>query len=115
MTNIKIVPATKELLIKYYQRDVPTMRAYVAVAGNEVHAVFGIRINKYIALAFSDIDETARKNKRAVIKGYRKFAEMAKHYSVPIWAVPDPQYPEANKFLEHVGFIREGEIYRWVH
>lgn len=115
MTNIKIVPATKALLHQFYKQDVPTMKAYVGVSGDEVHAVFGLRINKNIAYAFSDMDEIARKDKRAVIKGYRKFKELAKHCSAPIWATPDPQYPEANKFLEHIGFVLDGENYRWVN
>jgi len=89
------------------------MRAYAALIDNKPHAVWGIRIATHHGVAFSDMDELVRADKRAIVRGYRKFKDMAKNYKLPIYATPDSIYPEATRFLEHIGFEKVGENYKW--
>jgi len=114
MTNIKIVPATKEYLTQFYSgKSYPTMRAYAGISDEKVHGIFGIRIQNGQAIAFSDMDEIARKNKRIIVKGCRLIRKMIDNFPMSVRATPDARYPEADKFLRHVGFVKDGDTYLW--
>jgi hypothetical protein len=108
----EIVPATPELLARFYG-DAPkrTARAVAVVRGEEVLGVGGVYREGTNSVLFSDMTDELRKNKRALVKALRAVMRLMKG-TVYSWA--DPDIEGSDVLLKHMGFepYRDG-VYQW--
>lgn len=116
---MKIVPATAELIDKFYDgKPLPTMRAYVVLNGeDEPIAVAGFfyRTQKQRIL-FSDIKNNENaKHKVLTMRVAKKLMKIADENDWTLIAYPNPEIETATQFLSHLGFVpgENGEYVRW--
>lgn len=109
---IEILPATPELLARFYG-DTPkrTSRAVAVVSGDEVLGVGGVYREGANSVLFSDMKDELRKNKRALVKAVRAVMRLMKG-TVYSWA--DPDIEGSDVLLKHMGFEPYGDgVYQW--
>lgn len=111
--------ATPELLEQFYGAPpARSIRAVVAVKDDQVIGVAGVypdpRHGRQIM--FSDLTDTLRAEKRAIVKGYRMVLERLVRPGIPVQTLVDNDIKGADVLLQHIGFrhIARG-IYQWQH
>ena len=111
----KIIPATSELLLRYYGKQPPkTSYSFVAVKDNRVIGVSGVYITKSRLIVFASISDELKDDKRTIVKGIAKVMKLAKEKHLPIYAICDESIEKAVNFIKHVGFVHEYEgVYVW--
>lgn len=112
---MKLVPATMELLQRFYgEKPARSQRAVVAMKGDRIVGVAGIYTDAERSVMFSEMTDECRKDKRAVVMGIRAVMALAKARAMPVHALADPGIEGSERLLEHMGFehLRDG-IYQW--
>jgi hypothetical protein len=115
MKPIELVPATNELLVRFYGEPVKrTMRAVVAVRGNEILGVAGIYRHENGWGMFSDTTEELRRHGKLLLKSAKAFMQVAIDSGLPIFAKCSENLETADRFLRHLGFRPvDGDLYQW--
>ena len=109
---VRVIPATAELLERAMGE--PLQRSTKAIAlvrakDGEVVGCAGIFPEDNRLVIFSKLTDEARACPRAIITGYRRLLELADQSPLPLHALPDPDVPLAERFLEHMGFRQIAE------
>lgn len=111
-----VKPATKEILDKFLG-TYPSMKAVVAMEGDECLGVAGVHLYEGKYIVFSNISEDLRKRKdfkRIVVKSYRILLNLLKTTKLPVYAKACPFIDGSEVLLKHMGFKRAYEnIYIW--
>ena len=115
MKQIELVPATPELLLKFYgEPNKRTMKAVVAVRGNEILGVAGIYRHLNGWGMFSDTTEELRRHSKFILKSAKTFMKIAIDSGLPIFAKCSDNLETADRFLRHLGFRPvDGDLYQW--
>ena len=101
--EIKIVPATPELLKQFYgDTPLPTMRAIVGVRGNEALGLGGYFVHDARAVVFSEIKPEGLKYKKAIMKGTKQVLGMVRKAGLPAHAIS-----ESARYMDHFGFVKD--------
>lgn len=88
-------------------------RGLTAEVDGEVVGIAGVYHGATLE-AFSTLTFDTRQNLRLVVKTVHQYRKLLSHYDKPVYATPDPDRPTADKFLEHVGFIKDEDgKYLW--
>lgn len=115
MKSIEFVPATPELLERFYGARPPmTVRAVVAMQDDEMVSVFGVFRVKQSWVGFWDYPKTTvpAKHKRALVRGYRMVLDMVKSSRMPVYAYADPAIQKSEDMLRHMGMERhQGQFF----
>lgn len=116
---VEIRQATQKDVDAFYgKKPMYSMRAYVAVLGDEVIAIGGVCRQEGHMVAFSEMKPEMREHKKDIIRGYRKLFEIIQGYNT-VFAVANSEEKLAGKMIKKLGFElveinREGEeVYRW--
>lgn len=104
----EVRPATLADVLSFYgARPTTTVKAYVAELDGEVIGIGGIEYVGMTKVAFI----WAKPELKAYPILMTKFARKIVNENSPVIALPDPEEPTADRFLTHLGFERQGEIY----
>lgn len=116
MTNIELVPATREIVEKGLKLSAKnTLRGIAAVRGDEVLGVAAITIQDGQAIMIAHFTDELRGHKRVIVRGIRRMMAMAMALNLPLYAECDPTIEKAEAFLKHLGFAHvKGRIYAWL-
>ena len=109
---IEIIPARAEDITTFFGRTTPyTLRnTWVAKLGSELLAVFGVTIQQGRRYIFSEIREEALKYRKRILSTAKKFiANLPKGI---YYAVADDRRNGATRFLLHLGFEPDFNLYR---
>lgn len=114
--SVTIVPATREILERYYGRPMPkSARAIAAIDGDRILGVAGVVLDEARLIAFVHFSEELKRNRRVIVRGGRILQQMMRR-GVPVHAEADSELESADRFLRHYGFRRvEGQVYAWTH
>lgn len=109
---IEVKPAKEADILQFFGRPSPvTLRkALAAVEDEEVIALAGVYISENRQYIFSEIKEKALKYRKRVLKHAKEFMR-----SLPkgvYYAVADHRRDTADKFLRHLGFEQDMNLYR---
>lgn len=114
---IEIIPATDEMIRRFYGGPVPqTVRAVAGVRDGEVLGIGGYYVCGPRVVIFSDIKPEYLGMKKSIVKATRKVLEMVRESGMPAMAVPDDGIDGAKFFLDRLGFIEQNHgVYEWRH
>lgn len=114
MTSIELRLATPALLERFYgQTPKRTSRAIVAVEGERVLGVAGVYQDGARMVAFTEMSDEIRANKRLIVRGYRMLKPLLEA-GLPIYALADRCVEGSEVLLRHFGFERVcDEVYQW--
>jgi hypothetical protein len=112
---IEIVPATQELLSRYYgERPYPRIRGFVAIQDGEPIGVGGIAYRGEALEVFSDLKPEMKAHKKTLYKTARRIVEILRQKRLPAYACANPEEPTADRFLTRLGFEQnEAGLYIW--
>lgn len=113
--TIAIVPATPELVRKFYGSDLRRSgKAIAAVEGDRVLGILGVYPEPGRQVVFMDLTEELKRHPRVLVKGSKTFMRWAREARMPTHALCDDTIEAAARFLEHYGFrhIHKG-VYAW--
>lgn len=113
----EIVPATAEMIERFRKCATErTVRAYAAVRGADVIGVFGVYRQPAHLVMFADLTDTMRKDKRAMVHGYRRMLELVKRIGLPVVSIADEDVDGSDVLLTHMGFAPVSErVYAWLN
>lgn len=83
------------------------------VDGYDVLAVSGLMFAENHWFAYADIPEPARVHKRAIVEAIREMRALMEQCRIPVIAWRDPDEDTAHEFLAHIGFVEDGEDWRY--
>jgi hypothetical protein len=115
MTSIDVIPATAELMRRFYGRTpARTSQAVVAVQGERVLGVAGIYLVNGHAVAFTELSDEIRSNKRLIVRGYRALLPFIRAAGLPVLALCDASIDGSERLLEHYDFkpMTQG-VWQW--
>lgn len=105
MSEINIMFATKELLLRFYLLPPKwTLRAICGVRGVEVLGLCGYFLDDARVVLFSDMRPQALHYKKDILRIAKLTLAMALNTGLPVHAINDERYPDAPKLLKHLGF-----------
>lgn len=105
MTSIDVIPATPALLSRFYGRiPTKTSQAVVAVEGDRVLGVAGIYRDGARMVAFTELSDEVRANRRLIVRGYRALLPLIKAAGMPVLAICDPLIEGSERLLLHYDF-----------
>ena len=111
-----IVPATRELLERYYGHSQSrSVRALAVVLDGEPICIGGTCRDGARVIAFAEIKPVMRERyrKTGLLLAKRVMA-MIRETGVPVFTITDCNVEAAERFLEHLGFTKRAEgIYTW--
>lgn len=113
MTSTEIRPATPELMQRFYgAMPKKTSEAIVAVRGERVLGVAGVYREIGASIAFSELTDELKADKRALVQGARALTLMLERGGRDVYAMKgDAQ--GADVLLRHIGF-EPAEMGAWV-
>lgn len=116
--NPIIVPATAELLERYYGRRPPwtVHRAFAVVHEGEPICVGGAFRHEDRFVAFADVRPIMRERfVKTGVRMARKVMEAYREMGVQLYATADCNVEPAKRFLEHLGFkpLPQPGVYAW--
>ena len=114
---LNIEPATNELLKAFYQKPVPTMKAFVAVKDGRPIGVYGYYIKNETVILFSDMTDELRQEKsfkRLIAKNYKLVLNLLKNTNLPVISIACRDTKGSDVLLKHMGFNPLiGDFYIW--
>ena len=117
---MNIVPATREMLERYYGfSPYPTVRAQAAVEDGEILGIGGMSLSKHRMVVFvsmkEELRERMRKYPRALVRKVLELQDYAKRKGLILQAEPDKAIPCSLQFLDRLGFekVSGTEVYIW--
>ena len=113
--SVEIVPLTEELIISYYECQLPTLRGIAVLKDGEPVGIAGLlRSSTYGQVLFSDLDpEFRRRYPIQIVKMMQRLMKLADEKNWTVWADADMNETDAaERFLEHYGFEKAGAFYR---
>lgn len=109
MTECVFRRATAEDAAKFYGGLPPlSFRGWIAEMRGEIVAIGGMYYDNGNPIAFSEITDEFRKDKRRIVKGMRLLMAMYEAQPGPVFAVPDPKEPTSEKLLARLGWEPTG-------
>ena len=115
MTSIDVVPATPDLMQRFYGRTpARTSQAVVAVQGDRVLGVAGVYFENGYAVAFTELSDEIRANKRLIVRGYRALLPFLRAARLPVVALCDPLIAGSERLLLHYNFEPRAQgVWQW--
>lgn len=83
-------------------------KGIVAVKDNKIIGIGGLLYTKEGVIAFSEIKDEMKKNKKDIVRGCRILIDMIKKENRSVYAVADKKEPTSQAFLKRLGFVRTG-------
>ena len=117
---MKIVPATHEIVSRYY--GVPprySLRAWAAVDGDQVLGVGGMCVTQQVLVMFLGMNDGLReyflRSPLALVRGVRRLQKQATEKGLRLQAEADASIPCSARFLERMGFVKQNGsgVYLW--
>lgn len=106
MTKVEIVPTTAEHMLAMTGANPPlTIKAVTAMRDGKVLGISGVCRVGLCWIAFSELTEEIKQDKRAMVLGLKAVRKIVDSLSLPVIAVPESSEPS---LIEHV----EG-VQRW--
>lgn len=103
MTNIKIVPATEELTVKFYGFLPPkTIKAFAAVKEDDVVGIAGMFKAGLVWMLFSDMKQDVLNDKRAMVTALRSIRKLVDNARIPVYAKADENAEGAETLISHI-------------
>lgn len=110
-SKVTFRPATAADVLAFLHKLPPArMKGYAAVLDGEVIAIGGIYYHDGYPVAFSDITDAFRKQRKALAKGVRMLQEFIEEQNVPVYALADQHEPTAPYLLAKLGFKPTGSL-----
>lgn len=110
--NIDIIPATPELLERFYGKPpVRTVNAVVAVREGEILGIAGVYLDLGRLVLFSELTDELRKHKRVIVKGIGKVKEIVQNTRLPVVSLADCSIKGSDTLLAHMGFREEDGLW----
>ena len=115
MTNIEIVPATAELLNRFFGKPpIRSVKAVVAVKDDVPIGVSGIFLDRSRYILFSNATPEILKHKKTVVRMVRETKRIIESVTIPVYAVEDEEISNNAIILKHLGFTEEQDgVYVW--
>lgn len=105
MSEIQIVPATRELLQAYSGEPVMrTVHAIVAIKNGKVIGAAGFYADTSRHVIFTGFDEEMKQHKREILRGARMLLGSLGKRRAPVHASRNANLTTADGFLRHFGF-----------
>lgn len=112
-SDITIRPATIEDIREFWGEDIPkTIRAFVVECGGISQCIAGVYQHQYDWIVFSDMKEN-NFPKMTIWRAANMLMEKLKSLNLPLTAIPDECIERSGVFLERLGFIKQGSVYKW--
>lgn len=114
MTSTEIRPATPDLMQRFYGGTPKrTSQAIVAVRGERVLGVAGILHENGKAVAFTELSDEVRADKRLIVRAYRMLLPMLEAAGT-VYALADQSVERSDVLLRHYGFEQIDErVWQW--
>lgn len=105
-------PATAEDAKRFYKGSACPLsfRGMVAEQGDDIVALFGVSYEQGIPVAFSEITDALRENKKDIVKGCRILMKMLDTVRGSVYAVANPDEPTAPYLLIKLGWRPTGRF-----
>lgn len=114
MVDVEIRQATSvDVAALYEGPQKRSMRALVITIDGIPKGLGGIYYEEDKIIAFARIGPELRKFPFAIYKAGRMVLKMIERRSKIVYAVADPKTERSAEFLEHLGFLKMGEVYQW--
>jgi hypothetical protein len=94
-----------------------SLRGWVAEKNGEIVGIGGVYYANGVPIAFSEITDAFRENKKDVAKGCRILMELISKTRGPVYAVANPDEPTAARLLARLGWEptgRDSELGEWL-
>ena len=113
MTNIEIVPATADLLIRFFgQLPQKSVRAVVAMKDDEPIAVSGLYLDRTRQVLFSEWNPEMLNHKKAIVRAMRETRRLIQSATLPVHAVASEDSNDGI-ILRHLGFHEQEGVFVW--
>lgn len=110
---MKLTPINKQHILEYKGKPFEkSMRGFAALHDGKVVGIAGV-LHTEVLQAFSEFSDEVANNKRFIVQAIREFRKLLTQYDEPVFAAPDATKSTACGFLKHIGFKKQGELYRW--
>jgi hypothetical protein len=120
MRNSPVIrPATAADAAAFYgaERPMKSMRGFVAELNGDVVGVGGFYYERGYLIAFSEMKESLRPYRKAIVRGARRIMAQIIERKLPVFALANCDEPTAPQFLKGLGFTffchtPQGDIYK---
>jgi len=113
MTNLEIVPATQELVERFFGKPpIRTVRAVVAVKDNEPIAIGGLYLDRGRYVMFSEWKPEILKHRREIVMTMREVRKLMASVRIPVHAVASDDSNDG-VILRHMGFKEQEGVFVW--
>jgi acetyl-CoA carboxylase carboxyltransferase component len=116
MKNPEIVPATPDLIKRFYGHAQPwTVRAFAAVLNGEPLCIAGVGYAEGQSVVFANVKPVMRERfKKTGVRLAKCVMQLVAERGQPVIALPDCGLESAPRFLEYLGFQRlPNGVYAW--
>jgi hypothetical protein len=117
MAKIEVIPATYDVLVKFYGKAPErTQKSYAIVDDGEIVSIVGVYRENGMAVLFSDslpeVEEVKKKYAKAAVKSVKMLTPYMKDINEVV-SVADEKKSRSQAFLEHFGFKNINGKYIW--
>ena len=117
VSKVLVVPATVSLITDFYgEPPSKTQKSFAILEEGNVVSIVGVYRNSGKAVLFSDSKPQVEENKkhyaRAAVKSMKLLLPYMKEIGA-VMSVADEKIHRSVEFLEHFGFIKNGEVFIW--
>lgn len=116
---MKVRPIREDDLIEMHgELFKESMRGIAVEDGDDLVAIAGV-IHGSVFQCFSSMTEQLRRSPKNIVRAGRALQDLLNQYTVPVYALTDPEQPAHARFLEWMGFeyietTTQGRLYkRW--
>lgn len=108
--KVEIVPATLELIQRYYGCPPPfSVKALIAKLEGIPAGIGGLQMINGVPWAFSEMNATLRRDTKNVVRCVQAMRPLLAQFEVPVYAVAEL---ESGPLLMHLGFRPTGDMAR---
>jgi hypothetical protein len=108
----EIQPLTRDTFIRFHGEPPPyRVQGYAIVDDGEPIMVGGLAVHSDWIEVWMDMRPEAARFPKLIFKVGKQVVSKAASYNMPAFAVADEDRETAPRYLSHLGFVQEGEIW----
>lgn len=115
---MNVLPATVDDMETFYGfKHQRTVRAFAFVENGSVQGIVGMCVNTRPLVGFlslrEDLRERFRRYPRPLVRVVRQLQQHAAGLNLPVVVEADATVPQADRFIEAMGFTKHAGVYVW--